>query len=133
MQIKEFAEILENITEAARFLASLDVLDVEFSSGHSLELYIANTPEQRSKGLADLASIDADGMLFYYDNISYRPFTMKDMKFDLDIAWYNENGRMLDVATFDAGHLEPVYAKYGYRYVIETPRNILPFSDLKVR
>jgi len=133
LHIKEFAEILEDITDSARFLASLDVLDIEFSSGHSLELYIANTAEQRSKGLAHLSSIDADGMLFYYDTTSYRPFTMKDMKFNLDIGWYDEQGKLLDVGNFEAGQEDPIYARYGYRYVIETPTGNLPLANLKVK
>lgn len=133
MHIREFAEALENITDSARFLASLNVLDVEFSSGHVLELYIANNQEQRSRGLANLASLDTDGMMFYYDSTSYRPFTMAEMQFDLDIAWYDAKGHLLDVATFEAGYELPVYAKHGFRYAIETPKGVLPFSDLKVR
>ena len=133
MHIGEFAEALENVTDSARFLASLNVLDVEFSSGHILELYIANSQEQRSRGLAHLSSLDTDGMMFYYDSTSYRPFTMAEMQFDLDIAWYDEKGYLLDVASFEAGYELPVYAKHGFRYAIETPKGVLPFSDLKVR
>lgn len=133
MHIKEFAEALENITDSARFLASLDVLDIEFNSGHTLELYVANNQEQRAKGLANLSSIDTDGMMFYYDSISYRPFTMAEMQFDLDIGWYDHGGRLLDINSFTAGHEAPVYAHYGFRYVVETPKGVLPFSDLKVR
>lgn len=133
MHIGEFAEALENVTESARFLASLNVLDVEFSSGHVLELYIANNQEQRSRGLSRLSSLDTDGMMFYYDSTSYRPFTMAEMQFDLDIAWYDEKGYLLDVASFESGYELPVYAKHGFRYAIETPKGVLPFSDLKVR
>lgn len=133
MHIGEFAEALENVTESARFLASLNVLDVEFSSGHVLELYIANNQEQRSRGLSRLSSLDTDGMMFYYDSTSYRPFTMAEMQFDLDIAWYDEKGYLLDVASFESSYELPVYAKHGFRYAIETPKGVLPFSDLKVR
>ena len=133
MHIGEFAEALENVTESARFLASLNVLDVEFSSGHVLELYIANNQEQRSRGLSRLSSLDTDGMMFYYDSTSYRPFTMAETQFDLDIAWYDEKGYLLDVASFESGYELPVYAKHGFRYAIETPKGVLPFSDLKVR
>jgi uncharacterized membrane protein (UPF0127 family) len=133
LHIGEFAEALENVTESARFLASLNVLDVEFSSGHVLELYIANNQEQRSRGLSRLSSLDTDGMMFYYDSTSYRPFTMAEMQFDLDIAWYDEKGYLLDVASFESSYELPVYAKHGFRYAIETPKGVLPFSDLKVR
>lgn len=129
----EFAQALEGITGLARNLASLDILDVEFESGHSLELYVASTVDQQSRGLANLNSIDADGMLFYFDTTSYKPFTVKDMRFNLDIAWYDDKGTLLDIDSVEAGNQTPVYAKYGYRYAIETPQGVLPFSNLKVR
>lgn len=133
MDILDFKKSLAEITGSARFLSQLDVLDVEFASGHSLELYVASSLDDQVRGLSNLENIDVDGMLFYFATKTYKPFSMKDMLFDLDVGWYDAAGKLLDVASFEAGNETPVYAKYGYRYVIETRKGSLPFSDLKVK
>ena len=123
---------LSRITDQASYLHSLNVVDLEFSSGHVLDLYVAARPAERARGLAHLQSIDAAGMLFAYDSPTYKPFTMKDMLIDLDIAWYDESGNMLDHRTYPAGHSAPVCSEEAFSYVIEAPRGSLPIADIKV-
>ena len=126
----ELSENLENIVDSARFLAELDVVEISFSSGHSLEVYVANTSQQKQRGLANLSAIDSSGMLFYYNIPTNAMYTMKDMLFDVEIAWYDGAGILLDIQHIEAGHESPVATSSAFNYVIEAPVGVLPFSDL---
>lgn len=60
----------------------------------NLMVEIVNSDESRSKGLSGRPSLAEDqGMLFDFTNSEYRRpnFWMKDMKFDIDIIWINNN------------------------------------------
>ena len=124
---------LSRITDQASYLHSLNVVDVEFSSGHVLDLYVAARQSERIRGLANLESIDAAGMLFPYDSPTYKPFTMKDMLIDLDIAWYDRNGKMLDHKSYEAGYAQPVCCSAAFSYVVESPKGMLPIGDILLR
>lgn len=128
----DLAQILDDISESYRFLASLNVIDINFESGHSLEVYVALTPHEKRRGLANLESIDTDGMLFCYDAPTYSPFTMKDMKFDLDIAWFDSAGRLVGNQTWTAGSKLPVVCHRSFSYALEVPAGTLPISNLKI-
>ncbi len=53
---------------------------------------LATTPAQLSKGLSGRDSMPSDhGMLFVFDSEDYWSFWMKDMKFPLDIIWFNSS------------------------------------------
>lgn len=124
---------MKALQESARLLNKLNVIDVEFSDGSVLEVYIAMTKEERAIGLSTVPYLDVDGMLFYYENASYVPFTMIDMGFDLDIAWFDAAGNVLKSGTFPAGHTDPIFCPYAFSYVIETQAGTLPVSNLKVK
>ena len=126
----DLAKILNDISESYRFLAGLNVIDINFASGHSLEVYVALDTHQKRRGLAGLDQIDADGMLFCYDTPTYSPFTMKDMKFDLDIAWYDSEGKLINHQIWVAGTKMPVVSHRPFSYVLEVPAGTLPISDL---
>lgn len=128
----DLAQVLNDISESYRFLAGLNVIDINFSSGHSLEVYVALNKHEKSRGLANLSSIDADGMLFCFDTPTYSPFTMKDMKFDLDIAWYDSEGKLINNQTWTAGAKIPAVCHRSFSYVLEVPAGTLPVSDLKL-
>lgn len=129
---ESYANALSYATRSAAYIQSLNMVDVEFTSGHSLELFFASSREQRIKGLANLAEIPSDGMLFYYSVATYKPFTMKDMAFDLDIGWYDKQGKLLDVQEHKAGEKDPVVTSHKFNYVIEAVSGMLPFSDLRL-
>jgi len=128
----DLAQVLNDISESYKFLAALNVIDINFASGHSLEVYVALEPHQKRRGLAGLDQIDADGMLFCYDASTYSPFTMKDMKFDLDIAWYDSEGKLIANQTWTAGSKMPAVCHRSFSYVLEVPAGTLPISDLNL-
>jgi uncharacterized membrane protein (UPF0127 family) len=112
----------------------MNVIDLSFSTGETWEVYVALTPEQRSRGLADLeaAHLDADGMLFCYPNGSWVPFTAEKMRFDMCINWYGPNGEAQRFADVPAGASWPICSAQQFWWVLESPHSI-PSGDLKVR
>jgi uncharacterized membrane protein (UPF0127 family) len=57
---------------------------------------VANTENKRSLGLSYTPKIDENaGMLFVFDNQEARNFWMRDMYFDLDIIWLDENKQVV--------------------------------------
>jgi len=58
-----------------------------------LEVEVANTNEDRKKGLSDRDSLDeGSGMLFAFGQENVTPsFWMKNMKFSIDIIWIDDD------------------------------------------
>ncbi len=62
----------------------------------TLKVDVSDDKEERSLGLSNRDSLPEDeGMLFIFDKPGKYGFWMKDMKFDLDIMWFNEYGEMI--------------------------------------
>ncbi len=55
----------------------------------NLNVLVAETDCEHTMGLSDMTldKLDADGMLFMFDDSKERFFWMKDMQFPLDIVW----------------------------------------------
>lgn len=126
-------ENMEALRRTSDFLASCDVLDLKFSNGQIWEVYVASTMLQRSRGLSEVSFLNLDGMLFYYEASSYVPFTMTNMRMDIDIAWYDEKGTLIKIGTFTAGHPEPILSSKPFKYVLEAPAGTIPKVNLEVR
>ena len=62
----------------------------------SLLVEVVNTPQSRAQGLSQREEIGADGMLFVLDKKRVPSFWMKQMKFDLDLVWINQD-RVIEV------------------------------------
>jgi uncharacterized membrane protein (UPF0127 family) len=63
----------------------------------SIRVQIANTPDERTKGLSGITSLgDNDGMLFVFTPKDAAIFWMKEMLFPLDIIWIN-NGKIIRI------------------------------------
>jgi uncharacterized membrane protein (UPF0127 family) len=59
-------------------------------SGVVLTVELAETPSDQERGLSGRESMAPDhGMLFVFDSPGYWGFWMHDMKFSLDIIWFN--------------------------------------------
>lgn len=121
------------VCETARYFMNCNVMDIEFVDGSKLEVYIAISPDERSRGLSEVSSIDLDGMMFVYSQPSYVPFTMAKMEMDLDIGWYTSDGTPIKSGTYTKAHPEPLYSPQPYSYVLEVPAGTLPKANLKVR
>ena len=130
--MSDWSARLEEISALGRYLSNLDVIDIAFLSEHVLEVYVANNDQQRQQGLANLTNIDVAGMLFHFDHPTYIPFTMKDMLFDLEVAWYDDQGHMVHYEKCEAGRQSPVCSPHPFKYVLEVPSGTLPLSDLRL-
>jgi len=57
-----------------------------------IEVELAKTSLQKSRGLSGRENLCADcGMLFFLDKSEKHMFWMKEMKFNLDFVWINDN------------------------------------------
>ncbi len=67
-------------------------------------LRIAATELEKARGLMGTKSLpEAEGMAFMYDAEQQMRFWMKDTPLDLDIAFVNREGRILEIKTMTAG------------------------------
>jgi len=121
------------VCETASFLINCDVIDISFSNGTTREVYVAISKAQRAKGLSCISYVDLDGMLFYYDQPSFVPFTMAKMEIAIDIAWYDATGTLIKLASFEPGYAHPIFCPKAFSYVLEAPAGTIPQSNLKVR
>ncbi len=62
-----------------------------------LRLEIVNTQESLTQGLSGRDEIGADGMLFVFPQSRYYGIWMKQMKFDLDLIWFNQEGKVISL------------------------------------
>jgi len=63
----------------------------------TIHVQIANTPDERSKGLSGITSLgENDGMLFVFTPKDAAIFWMKEMLFPLDMVWIN-NGKIVRI------------------------------------
>jgi uncharacterized membrane protein (UPF0127 family) len=68
------------------------------AAGHTYRLEIAATEMQQEKGLGDRDSIPTDrGMLFTYTAPGRYCYWMKDMRFPLDIIWFDAQKRVVKI------------------------------------
>ncbi|HUC90251.1 MAG TPA: DUF192 domain-containing protein [Patescibacteria group bacterium] len=68
-----------------------DSTRLQMKAGHTqYELELASNEAARQKGLGSRLSMPSNsGMLFSYGDSATRCFWMKDMRFSLDIIWFN--------------------------------------------
>lgn len=77
--------------------------------GVVLNVEIAETPSDQVRGLSGRDSLPPEsGMLFVFQAESTWGFWMKDMKFSLDIIWFNSNRQ----AVFIEENLQPCSPNY---------------------
>jgi uncharacterized membrane protein (UPF0127 family) len=72
-------------------------------AGISLRVEIADTPRRIARGLKYRDSLGPDeGMLFVFPEPAIRRFWMKDTRIDLDIGFFDSDGRLLNIAHMKA-------------------------------
>ena len=73
-----------------------------------VDVLLAETPERRRHGLMEVPAVPDDvGMLFVYDEDQDGAFWMKGTLTELDIAWIDDTGRIVDVATMQPCTSDP--------------------------
>ena len=118
------------------FTTSTVVLD-----GSELVVAVADTPSLRRRGLMGVTDLGGlDGMLFVFPTDTVGGFWMKNTLLELDIAFFDADGRLVDGFTMEPCRADPcpTYRPAGaYRYALETPVGTLegvgPGSVLGVR
>ncbi|HEY4476736.1 MAG TPA: DUF192 domain-containing protein [Candidatus Paceibacterota bacterium] len=91
-------------------------------NGTNIVVEIAATPAARERGLADRPSLEAGrGMLFVFDRADYYSFWMKNMRFPIDIIWFHNDWRVVDITPdVSPGSFPNTYQpKSPARYVLE--------------
>lgn len=114
-------------TEAG--LGTGDVVGYEIGTvevaGATMVVAIADTPELRGRGLMGVEDLgDLDGMLFVMPDERLTAFTMRHTLIPLDIAFFDDSGRLVDLLTMEpcAGEPCPLHrAAAPFRYALETP------------
>lgn len=67
-------------------------------AGHTLELQLALTDSERSKGLMFREKLDEDsGMLFLFEASGRRSFWMRNTGISLDLAYFDTGGKLLEI------------------------------------
>jgi uncharacterized membrane protein (UPF0127 family) len=88
-------------------------------NGHNFTTVIADTIATRAHGLSDTTSLAADhGMLFVFNPSEPACFWMKDMHYNLDILWFDDQQKLiyeqqnLSLLTYPNSYCPPASAKY---------------------
>ena len=112
-------------------LTTLEIARMDGSSA-KLRVEIADTRAERVRGLANRASLAADrGMLFVIEQRS-SGFWMKDVAFDLSVAFLARCGEILDIQDMEAGSLELHQSATDYRFGLEVNRGWFAAAGLGV-
>lgn len=86
-----------------------------------LEYEVVTTPEDMARGLSGRDHLEPNhGMLFKWSDHGNRCMWAKDMKFDVDVFFLDDDGTALWKATMKAGTINPVCSPDPVRYVLET-------------
>ena len=80
----------ENKIELYNYTSEITIKDA------SLNVEIARTAEAQARGLSGRESLKEDqGMLFDFETSDIYKFWMKDMKFPIDMIWFDEDRRVV--------------------------------------
>lgn len=133
LKMPSLREELETLTQRINSYTRLDVVDLSFETGQKIEVYVAMDKETRSQGLKGFRELDVDGMLFYFEEPSSAPFTMEGMEMDLDIAWFDQRGRLIDHGTYEKDHKYPILCAEQFSYVLECQANTFHGASLHIK
>ncbi len=100
-----------------------------------LSLEKANTETARAQGLSGRSSMPTShGMLFVFDSIGRQCIWMKDMHFNLDIAWLNVRGDVVKLEENISPSTYPnEYCADNTFFVIEVASGVAKSAGLIVR
>lgn len=91
----------------------------------SLLVAVADTPDLRPRGLMGVSDLgDLDGMVFVFEDEVAAAFTMRNTLIDLDIAFFDDDGLVVDRLEMVPCRTEPcpLYAADSkFRYALEMP------------
>jgi len=103
--------------------------------GETLNITVADTEMERSRGLSGKGSLKAgEGMLFVFEKEGYYGFWMKDMKFPIDMAWLNKNKEIIYIKNnvLPATYPNVFSPSAPALYVLETEANFFASHKIKI-
>ncbi|HEY4514350.1 MAG TPA: DUF192 domain-containing protein [Candidatus Paceibacterota bacterium] len=103
--------------------------------GHTIEVVIADSMEERAKGLGGRDSLaENEGMLFVFENEELQSFWMKGMLFSIDILWISSGGKIVDVRrnVSPSTYPESFTPRAPARYVLELPAGLSEEYDVAI-
>ena len=117
----------ETITNGGRFTPT-------GSKTCTLSLEKVDTKAAREQGLSGQSSIPNNrGMLFVFDHIDRQCMWMKDMKFNLDIAWLDAQGNVVKLEENLSPNTYPAeYCANNVLFVIEVNAGVAEHSGLSI-
>lgn len=91
-----------------------------------LQVWVADTAEERSQGLRDVSQLPAgvDGMLFVFDTPRTPVFVMEDTLIPLDVWFFDGNGVLIgteEMAPCDAEPCTRYPGPESVKWALETP------------
>jgi uncharacterized membrane protein (UPF0127 family) len=115
--------------------------DVVRINGHAFSVWVADTPEVRTRGLmfvekeemAPLPDGTQRGMLFVWsqDQSRNQGFWMRNTVIPLDIAFIRASGEIVTIRTMAPLDERLYYSEAPFRYALEVNAHV--FSDLGIR
>lgn len=104
---------IQNGTTETRNVADAQTrFPLRLNNGKTIRVRLALTDLERMRGLMGCRSLDEDeGMLFVYPTAEQRAFWMKNVPIDLDIGYFDSEGKLLEVYTMRAHDTTSVYSK----------------------
>ena len=100
----------------------------------TFNVLVADTPEKQRQGLSGMDGLEpAQGMIFVNESPSKSCFWMKDMKFNIDILWFDRDNRLTDQQRdlSPSTYPESFCPRVGAKYVLEVPAGIAQLLHLK--
>jgi len=88
----------------------------------TFKIWLAIDPQQKSEGLSHLSSdtiSEKNGMLFIYPFAEKLSFWMKETQFDLDIAYIDSEGTIVDIFTMKKMQEQKFNSTKKVRYALE--------------
>jgi uncharacterized membrane protein (UPF0127 family) len=99
--------------------------------GTKFDVAIADTPETQAKGLSGLPRLGKHkGMLFIFDAPTRVHMVMRDMNFDLDFVFLDENWKVIQLASLSKDDKIGVTSFYPTSMILEVPRGTI--NDLNI-
>lgn len=106
---------------------------------NNIELYESTNWKERYVGLSDKKTLPENhGMIFYMDQNRQNTITMRNMNFDIEVIYINNNNTVTDISQLSKpNNLLEYYLLYeknrGYgKYVVEVNKNWTDRHNVKV-
>lgn len=93
-----------------------------FVDQYQVEARIAITPEEQHKGLQGVRALgENEGMLFIFIQKQKVCMWMKDVPIDLDVGFFDENGRLIDMHQMKAQTRNTHCSPQEIKWALEMP------------